>query len=184
MKFFFDLIPAIIFLFFYLVFDIYAATKALMIFATLQVIWEHFKHGKVKKVTLITFLLVIPFGAITLILHDDFFIKLKFSIFYWVLALALLVSNYFYKKNLIRSMMHKQIEASNEVWAKMNIAWVGFFVLVGLINLLFIYKFPQYWVYYKFPGVPIAMMLFMLGLFGLLHKQLKFIEPELDSPKE
>ncbi len=184
MKFFFDLIPAIIFFIFYFVFDIYAATKALMIFTTLQVVWEYFKCEEIKKMTLITFLLVIPFGSITLFLHDDFFIKLKFSIFYWVLAIALLVSNYFYKKNLIYLMMHKQIEASNEVWGKMNLAWVGFLVLIGLINLLFIYKFPQYWVYYKFPGVPIAMMLFMLGLLGLLHKQLKFIEPEEDSPKE
>jgi intracellular septation protein len=186
MKFFFDLIPALIFLAFYLLVDIYAATKALMIFATLQVIWEYFKHGKVSKMALITFALVIPFGAITLFLHDDFFIKLKFSIFYWVLAIALLVSNYFYKKNLIHLMMHKQIEAADAVWAKMNLAWAGFFVLIGLVNLLFIFKFPQYWIYYKFPGVPIAMMVFMLGLFGLLNKQLKFIEPdavETDSEK-
>lgn len=186
MKFLFDLIPAIVFFVFYFVFDIYAATKALMVFATLQVIWEYFKHGKVSKMALITFALVIPFGAITLFLHNDFFIKLKFSIFYWVLAIALLVSNYFYKKNLIHSMMHKQIEASSAVWNKMNLAWAGFFLLIGLINLLFIYKFPQYWIYYKFPGVPIAMMVFMLGLFGLLNKQLKFIEPdavETDSEK-
>jgi intracellular septation protein len=185
MKFLFDLIPAVIFFVFYFLFDIYAATKALMIFITLQLIWEYFKHGKVSKMALITFLLVIPFGAITLFLHDDFFIKLKFSIFYWVLAIALLVSNYFYKKNLIHAVMHKQIEASNSVWNKMNLAWASFFVLIGLINLLFIYKFPQYWIYYKFPGVPIAMMVFMLGLFGLLSKQLKFIEPEeVEKPKE
>ena len=187
MKFLFDLIPAIIFFIFYIAFDIYAATKALMIFITLQLIWEYFKRGKVSKMVLTSFLLVIPFGSITLFLHDDFFIKLKFSIFYWVLAIALLVSNYFYKKNLIRAMMHKQIETSSSIWNKMNLAWAGFFVLIGLINLLFILKFPQYWIYFKFPGVPIAMMLFMLGLFGLLHKQLTFIEPEItenEKPKE
>ena len=187
MKFLFDLIPAVVFFIFYFLFDIYAATKALMVFATLQITWEYFKHGKVSKMALITFLLVIPFGAITLFLHDDFFIKLKFSIFYWVLAIALLVSNYFYKKNLITLMMHKQIEASRSTWNAMNLAWAGFFILIGLINLLFIFKFPQYWIYFKFPGVPIAMMVFMLGLFGLLNKQLKFIEPELsnsEKPKE
>ncbi len=187
MKFLFDLVPAIIFFIFYFLFDIYAATKALMLFATLQIMWEYFKHGKVSKMALITFLLVIPFGAITLFLHDDFFIKLKFSLFYWVLAIALLVSNYFYKKNLITLMMRKQIEASNSTWNIMNMAWVGFFVMIGLVNLLFIFKFPQYWIYFKFPGVPIAMMAFMLGLFGLLNKQIKFIEPETsdsEKPKE
>ena len=178
MKFLFDLIPAVIFFIFYFVFDIYAATKALMVFVTLQVAWEYFKHGKVSKMALITFLLVIPFGAITLFLHDDFFIKLKFSLFYWLLAIALLVSNYFYKKNLIHSMMHKQIEASQYTWNAMNLAWTGFFVLIGFVNLLFIFKFPQFWIYFKFPGVPIAMMVFMLALFGLLNKQLKFIEPD------
>ena len=189
MKFLFDLIPAILFFVFYFLFDIYAATKALMVFATLQIIWEYFKHGKISKMALITFLLVIPFGAITLFLHDDFFIKLKFSIFYWVLAVVMLVSNYMYKKNLIYLMMHKQIEAASNVWNTMNLAWVGFFVLTGLINLLFILKFPQYWIYFKFPGVPIAMMVFMLSLFGLLNKQIKFIDPDetidlKDKPKE
>ncbi len=185
MKFLFDLIPALIFFIFYFLFDIYAATKALMIFITLQLIWEYFKHGKVSKIVLISFLLVIPFGSITLFLHDDFYIKLKFSLFYWVLAIALLISNYFYKKNLIHAMMNKQIETSSDIWNKMNQAWAGFFVLIGLVNLLFIYKFPKYWIYFKFPGVPIIMMMFMFGLFGILSKQLKFIEPdEGDKPKE
>jgi len=178
MKIFFDLIPALLFLVFYLLFDIYAATKALMVFITLQVIWEYFKLGKVSNMVLITFLLVIPFGAITLFLHDDFFIKLKFSIFYWVLATALLISNYFYKKNLIQLMAQKQIEASSNTWNAINLAWVGFFAAVGLINLLFIYKLPKYWIYFKFPGVPIAMMVFMFGLFALYSKQIKFIEPD------
>ncbi len=184
MKFLFDLIPALIFFVFYFLFDIYAATKALMLFVTLQVIWEYFKHGKVSNLVLITFLLVIPFGAITLFLHDDFFIKFKFSIFYWVLATALLVSNYFYKKNLIAIMMNKQIEASNSTWNAMNLAWVGFFTVVGLINLYFIYKLPRYWIYFKFPGVPIAMMAFTLGLFAFFYRQVKFIEPDSDKPTE
>ena len=176
MKPFLDLIPAILFLVFYIKFDIYAATIALMVFVTLQVIWEYFKHGKVSKLALITFLLVIPFGAITLFLHDDFFIKIKFSIFYWVLALALLISQYFYKKNLVKAMLGKQIEATESVWDKINLAWISFFVSVGLINLYFIFKFPQYWIYFKFPGVPIAMMLFMLALFAAFSKQIKLID--------
>ena len=182
MKFLFDLIPAILFLVFYLLFDIYAATKALMVFVTLQVIWEYFKHGKVSNMVLITFLLVIPFGAITLFLHDDFFIKLKFSIFYWVLAIALLVSNYFYKKNLIRLMMQKQIETATNTWNAINLAWAGFFAAVGFANLVFIYKLPQYWIYFKFPGVPIVMLIFMFGLFGFYSKQIKFIDPESIKP--
>jgi intracellular septation protein len=178
MKFFFDLVPAILFLAFYLLFDIYAATIALMVFVTLQAIWEYFKHGKVSNMVLITFLLVIPFGAITLFLHDEFFIKIKFSIFYWVLAIALLVSSYFYKKNLIQLMMQKQIEANASTWHAINLSWVGFFTLVGIVNLIFIYKLPQYWIYFKFPGVPIVMMIFMFGLFGFYNKQIKFIDPE------
>lgn len=181
MKPFLDLIPAILFLVFYIKFDIYAATIALMVYVTLQVIWEYFKHGKASKMALITFLLVIPFGAITLFLHDDFFIKIKFSIFYWVLAIALLVSQYFYKKNLVAAMLDKQIEATSAVWNKINLAWVGFFTAVGLINLYFIYMQPELWIYFKFPGVPIAMMIFMLALFGVFSKQIKMIEPPTED---
>ena len=176
MKPFFDLIPAILFLVFYIKFDIYAATIALMTFVTLQVFWEYFRHRKVSKITLITFLLVIPFGSVTLFLHDDFFIKIKFSIFYWILSIILLVSNYFYKKNLIATMLSKQIETTATVWNQINMAWIGFFVVVGLTNLYFIYVLPSYWIYFKFPGVPISMMLFMLSLFVVFNKQIKFIE--------
>ncbi len=182
MKLFFDLVPAILFLVFYLLFDIYAATIALMVFVTLQVIWEYFKHGKVSNMVLITFLLVIPFGAITLFLHDTFFIKLKFSIFYWLLAIALLVSNYFYKKNLIQLMMQKQIETATNTWSAINFAWAGFFAAVGFGNLFFIYKLPQYWIYFKFPGVPIVMLIFMFSLFGFYSKQIKFIDPDSIEP--
>jgi intracellular septation protein len=184
MKILFDFIPAILFLAFYLLFDIYAATKALMVFVTLQLIYEYFKHGKVSKMVLVTFLLVIPFGAITLFLHDDFFIKLKFSVFYWVLAIALLASQYFYKKNLVEIAMQKQIEAPAAIWQKINMACVGFLIAVGMINLYFVFYLPKYWIYYKFPGVPIAMMIFMFGLFGLFSKQIKIIEPTEDIPED
>ena len=184
MKPFLDLIPAILFLVFYIKYDIYAATISLMVYVTLQVIYEYFKHGKPSKMALITFLLVLPFGAVTLFLHDDFFIKIKFSILYWVLAIALLVSQYFYKKNLIEAMLNKQIEAADNVWNKINLAWVAFLTAVGFVNIYFIYMHPTYWIYFKFPGVPIAMLLFMLGLFAVFSTQIKMIEPSTDDNKD
>lgn len=79
--------------------------------------------------------------------------------------------------------MQKQIEASTDIWHKINLYWVGFFTLVGLVNLFFIYKLPKYWIYFKFPGVPIVMLIFMFGLFGFYSKQIKFIDPESTDAK-
>ena len=78
--------------------------------------------------------------------------------------------------------MQKQIETATNTWNAINLAWAGFFAAVGFANLVFIYKLPQYWIYFKFPGVPIVMLIFMFGLFGFYSKQIKFIDPESIKP--
>ncbi len=108
MKQFFEFIPLIIFFAVYKMVDIYIATASLMVTTGLMLAFNYYKNGKVEKMHLITFLMVLVFGAFTLIFHDDLFIKWKVTIVYGLFSVALLVSQLFYKKPIIKQMLGKK----------------------------------------------------------------------------
>jgi intracellular septation protein len=56
-------------------------------------------------------------------------------------------------RNLIRSMMGKQMTLPDGVWDRLNLAWVLFFVFLGLLNLFVAYRFAtDTWVNFKLFG--------------------------------
>jgi intracellular septation protein len=107
MKQFFEFIPLIIFFAVYKMVDIYAATASLMVTMGLMLAFNYFKNGKVEKMHVITFVMVLVFGSLTLILHDDVFIKWKVTVVYALFSVALLVSQFIYKKPIINQMLGK-----------------------------------------------------------------------------
>lgn len=71
---------------------------------------------------LITFVLVVVFGGLTLFFHNDEFIKWKVTVIYALFAGALLVSQWVMKKPLIQRMLGKELTLPQPVWSKLNLA--------------------------------------------------------------
>ena len=92
MKQFLDFLPLIVFFAFYKLYDIYVASGALIVATALALVFTWVKYRKVEKMTLITFLMVLVFGTLTLVFHNDLFIKWKVTVIYALFALALLIS--------------------------------------------------------------------------------------------
>lgn len=61
--------------------------------------------------TLITFVMVAIFGTLTLVFHNDLFIKWKVTVIYALFSIALLVSQIVLKKPLIQRMLGKDFSA-------------------------------------------------------------------------
>jgi len=180
MKMLFDYFPIIIF---FTVFQIYTgdasnseATKEAMILATkagiaasfLQVILYWLKTHEFEKMHLISLGLIAVFGSITIALGDPLYIKWKTTILEWVFALVFLGSQYVGKKNLVERMMGHVMEAPDNIWKKLNIAWAGFFTAMGFINLYVIYNFSdEFWVNFKLFGMLGMTLVFVIaqGLF-------------------
>lgn len=80
---------------------------------------------------LITFVLVVVFGGLTLFFHNDEFIKWKVTVIYALFAGALLVSQWVMKKPLIQRMLGKELTLPQSVWSKLNLARAVFFILCG-----------------------------------------------------
>ena len=145
MKQFLDFLPLVVFFAFYKIYDIYAATAALIVATAIVLIYSWVRFRKVEKMALITFVLVVVFGGLTLFFHNDEFIKWKVTVIYALFA---------------------------GVWSKLNLAWAVFFILCGLANIYIAFWLPQnIWVNFKVFGLTALTLIFTLlsGIYIYRH---------------
>jgi len=163
MKFLFDLFPIILFFAAFKAFDIYVATGVVIAATAAQIGWVWHRHGKVDTMLWISLALVVVFGGATLILHDETFIKWKPTVLYWLFATTLFGSAQFFHKNLIRAMLEQQVELPAALWSRLNFAWIGFFAVMGVLNLAVAFNYStDTWVSFKLFGGMGLMILFIV----------------------
>ena len=115
-------------------------------------------------------------GGLTLLLKDPLFIKWKPTVFYWALALAFLASSYVGSRTLVERMFSKAFSLDDaQLWRQLNIAWVGFFLVCGALNLYVAYGFSEeFWVQFKLFGLALGLpVLFLLAQGIYLAPRLK-----------
>jgi intracellular septation protein len=185
MKFLFDLFPVLLFFIAYKMYDIYVATAVIIVASFLQVGFVWLKHRRVEKMHLITLGLVLFLGGATLLLHDPIFIYWKPTIVNWAFAVAFLGSEFIGKKNLLQRMLDSQITLSSKpVWRNLNLAWVVFFIAMGVINLYVAFNFDEdTWVNFKLFGMMGLTIIFVIGQSFYLAKHVVQTEapPETDE---
>ncbi|EOY5051643.1 septation protein A [Serratia marcescens] len=172
MKQFLDFLPLIVFFAFYKLYDIYVASGALIVATALALVFTWVKYRKVEKMTLITFLMVLVFGTLTLVFHNDLFIKWKVTVIYALFALALLISQWGLKKPLVQRMLGKELTLPDKVWSNLNLAWAVFFLACGLANIYVAFWLPQsVWVNFKVFGLTVLTLVFTLlsGIYIYRH---------------
>lgn len=135
------------------------------------------RRRKVDAMLWISLAIIVVFGGATIYFRDDTFIKWKPTILYWAFALALLVSQFFIGKNLIRAMMEKQITLPEPLWGKLSLAWTAFFLFMGLLNLYVAFNYAiDIWVNFKMFGTMGLMFVFIICQSLFLSKYMKDAE--------
>lgn len=198
MKFLFDLLPVILFFVAYKIAggqtdaalqltrqflgDSVSESQAPILIATAvaivatfgQIAWVWLRHRKVDTMLWASLVIVTVFGGATLLFHDPIFIKWKPTVLYWLFAATLTISALVFKRNLIRRMLEAQIALPDPVWERLNLSWIGFFALMGVLNLLVAYRYSEEaWVNFKLFGGTGLMLLFVLGQGLFLSKHLQ-----------
>ena len=147
------------------------ATVVVIAATVAQIIWVHFRHGKVDKMLWVSLALVTVFGGMTLIFQDETFIKWKPTILYWVFAGSMGFAALVLKKNPIKAMLGEQLTLPEPVWGRVNLSWIAFFLFMGALNLIVAFNFPtDTWVNFKLFGGMGLLLLFVLGQGLLLSK--------------
>ncbi|MEG1708162.1 MAG: septation protein IspZ [Acinetobacter sp.] len=145
----------------------------LLIYGALFVI-QKFRLDKQQWIVL--FMTVI-FGGITLMLSDDFYIKLKAALLNLVFAGAFLLSPYFMKdkKPLIQRLFGPIFDLTVKGWKNLNFAWAAMFILMSCLHVFFAFIFAngKYWGEFTAFGDMIVMFSFIIIQFIVLRKYFK-----------
>ena len=148
-----DLGPLILFFVVNLRFGIFAATGAFMVavLAAIAVTFALTRHVAVMPV--VTAVVVLAFGTLTLVLHDELFIKLKPTIIYLLFGGVLLGGLYF-NKLLLGMVLDSLFSLTDEGWRKMTWRWaLFFFALAALNEIVWRTQTTDFWVAFKVFGI-------------------------------
>lgn len=157
-----------------------------VIFATvIQVIALKLMRRKVDLMLWITLALVVVLGGATVWFHNATFIKWKPTVVFAIMALSLWVSQAFFNKNLLESMMGSGVTLAPAVWLRLNRAWISFFLLMSLANTYVAYNFStSAWATFKAFGVPGLLFAFTIGQVIYLSRYVKDDKPQPDKPAQ
>ena len=158
-----DFLPLVLFVGAYKYQDIYLGTAVLMAATTVQMAIIYAMDRKLQTMQKITLLLVLGFGALTLSLHDERFIKWKPTVLYAAIAIALAVAVWVMKKNFLKLLLGSQLELPDRIWHRLNLAWIVYSLFMAAINAyVAAYFSTEAWVNFKLWGYAFPLV-FLIG---------------------
>jgi intracellular septation protein len=138
-------------------FGIFAATASFMaaIVAALLVSYAMTRQWPIMPV--VTAIVVLVFGGLTLALHDETFIKLKPTIIY-VLFGGTLLAGYIFDKSFLAVVLDSVFHLTEEGWRKLTLRWALFFFVLAVLNeVIWRTQSTDFWVNFKLYGfVPLT----------------------------
>ena len=136
MKLLLDFLPVILFFGAYKLADIYVATGVAIAATVVQIGWSLWRREKIKPVQWIALGFILVFGSATILLQDEFYIKIKWTLFYGLMGLMILGAVAL-RKNPLKSVLGQEIELPDHVWRKLSMAWGVFFLALAALNQYF-----------------------------------------------
>ncbi len=151
---FLEYLPIAVFVIVYWQTDIYWATAALMASVVLQVAVMRIAGMPISGLLRFTLASALLFGTLTLVLHDERFIKAKPTVVVWTMAAALLIGRYLLRRDFLKSLLGSQLKLPATAWAHLNLGWSAVLFIEGAVNLWVAHRFStDVWVTFKLFGM-------------------------------
>ena len=151
-------------------FGIFAATAAFMVAVLAALAFAYVKTRRLEIMPLVTAVIVVIFGGLTLFLHNAEFIKIKPTILY-VLFGGVLLGGLAFNKLWLGILFDSVFDLTEEGWRKLTWRWVIFFFFLAVLNEIVWRNFStDTWVSFKLFGVVPLTLLFGALQYPLLMK--------------
>ena len=151
-------------------FGIYAATGSFMVAVLIALAVSYALTRHIAIMPVVTAVIVLVFGGLTLFLHNDLFIKLKPTIIY-VLFGGTLLAGLALGKPFLSILFDQVFHLTDEGWRKLTWRWVMFFFALAVVNeIVWRTQTTDFWVSFKLFGVVPLTFLFGALQYPLLTK--------------
>jgi intracellular septation protein len=151
-------------------FGIFAATASFMVAVLIALAVAYVKTRRIEMMPLVTAIIVVIFGGLTLVLHDATFIKLKPTIIY-VLFGGTLIGGLLFGKSFLGVLFDSVFDLTEEGWRKLTWRWAFFFFALAVLNEIVWRNFStDIWVSFKLFGVVPLTFLFGAAQYPLLQR--------------
>ena len=156
---------------------IFAATGVFVV-ATLVALAVHFwLVRRLPIMPLVSGVVVLVFGGLTLVLQDELFIKLKPTIVNTMFGLILLAGLY-WRKPILAIVLDSMLELTDEGWRKLTLRWALFFFVLAILNeVVWRTQTTDLWVKFKVFGIMPLTVLFALAQTPLIIRHEAKREP-------
>jgi intracellular septation protein len=165
-----DLGPLILFFFANSHAGIFAATAVFMVAIVAALAISYAMTRQLPIMPLVTAIIVVIFGGLTLFLHDATFIKVKPTIIYALFG-AVLIGGLAFNKPLLGIVFDSLFHLTEEGWRKLTVRWAIFFFALAVLNeIVWRNTSTDVWVDFKVFGVMPLTFLFAALQMPLLKK--------------
>jgi intracellular septation protein len=150
--------------------NIILGTGVFMVATLVALIASRVLFGKVPVMPMVSGVLVLVFGGLTVWLDDALFIKLKPTIVNLMFA-SILFGGLLYGKSLLRYPLGEVFKLTDDGWRILTFRWAVFFVVLAVVNEIVWRNFSEsFWIGFKFMGVMPITAVFGLAQLGLLKR--------------
>lgn len=163
--------PIVLFFISYKIWGLMPATAVLVAASVAATVIGYLRAGRLPWAPIITTAIVVVFGGLTLIFHNDTFIKMKPTAVYSLFAVTLWAGLLF-KKPLMERLMGAGIKMDHAGWRKLEGRFALFCVGMAVLNeIVWRTQTENFWVNFKFGSIFLT-FLFMATQLPMIKRHL------------
>jgi intracellular septation protein len=162
-------------------FDIFVATGVLMASVLVTLAVSYAMLRRIPIMPMVTAVIVLIFGSLTLVLHDETLIKIKPTALYLLFAAALF-AGLALKKPILKILFDGAVHVTEEGWRLLTWRWAFFFIALAVLNeIVWRTQTTDLWVKFKTFGFMPLTVIFALAQAPLIMKYETKVEDTADN---
>jgi intracellular septation protein len=163
--------PVIVFVVVLKIWGLMPATAVLIVASVLAVAFGYIRERRVALAPVVTTVLVVIFGGLTLIFHDEFFIKIKPTVVYVLFAVTLW-TGLLLKKPLLERLIGGSLKMDHLGWRKLEGRYACFCAGMAVLNeIVWRTQTTDTWGNFKLGSIPLT-ILFMATQLPMIRRHM------------